>query len=165
MILCITGDGKGKTTSAIGIAVRSRGHGKSVAFLKFMKGIESGEDQPLRSLGVRLELFGSKKFINFKNPSEEDRQRAYRGLRAVSESTEDIVIADEALTSATFHLISWENLIRAVKPFSRSEKRHIVLTGRGISDELKAEADLVSDVRKIKHYFDEGFLSLEGLDL
>ena len=165
MILCITGDGKGKTTSAIGIAVRARGHGKSVAFLKFMKGIESGEDEPLRSLGVRVELFGSKSFINFKNPSEDDRARAMKGLEEVEASVEDVVVADEALTSATFGLVDWTAVEKVARPFMRSEKRHIVLTGRGISRELKEAADLVSDVKKAKHYFDEGFLSLEGLDL
>ena len=165
MILCITGNGKGKTTSAIGIAVRARGHGRSVAFLKLMKGIESGEDAPLRSLGVRVELFGSKNFIDFKHPSEEDRARALAGIREAESAGEDIVIVDEALTASMFHLVDPEELERLAKPFKASRSRHLVLTGRGLPKNLSEMADLVSDIRSVRHYFDEGFLSLEGLDM
>ncbi len=165
MILCFTGNGKGKTTAAIGVAVRAKGHGKSVSFFKFMKGIESGEDQMLRKMGIRVELFGGKGFVKFGNPSREDVERARKGLAIAMHDNSDVVVLDEAITAVYFSLLQRKELEEFARPFRRNEQRHVVMTGRGLWQSMEEMADLVTEMKKVKHYFDEGFLAFEGLDL
>ena len=165
MILCFYGDGKGKTTAAIGIAVRARGRGKTVEFIKLMKGIESGEDAILKSLGITLSLHGTERFVNPSKPGKDDMERARRGMELARESNADLVIVDEALTAMSFGLLGEREVVEVAKPFAGREDRHIVLTGREMGERIVEVADLISEVRKVKHYFDEAVFSLEGLEL
>ena len=172
------GDGKGKTTSCIGLAVRAVGSGRKVWMIQFDKGYDGSrehysERKVLRGLpGLRLDPTGCERICpgeKFRfGVTDEDRAEAQRALAlareaVVSEET-DLVILDEALSAQQYHLIAERDLLDLVALWKRERKVELVLSGRTRLQSLLDEADLVTEMRKVKHYFDRGVIAREGIE-
>ncbi len=162
------GDGKGKTSAAVGLAVRAAGRGMKVLIIRFLKTDDSGEVDVLRTIPQISLRDCDQTFGFFSQMSDEDRARAgeYYGKllkEAVSSALDyDMIILDEILAADSYGLIDEDVLIDFLqnKPFSLE----VVLTGREASDKLMELADYVSEVRKIKHPYDKGIMARKGIE-
>ncbi len=162
MIHIYTGDGKGKTTAAAGLALRAVGAGMRVAFFQFMKGRESAEVGVLESLGVMVDREWDGAFVVGRPTPEQKRMvqlQYHRAIKAVG-GLYDLVVLDEIIVALRFGLLSEEQLLRLFE-IGRCE---LVLTGQGATPKLIERADLVTEMIKIKHYFDEGVGAREGIE-
>lgn len=163
-----TGNGKGKTTASLGLALRALGHGLSVCMVQFMKGkIEYGEVKAARQLdGLEIRQFGRPEFVDREHPLPIDRQLARRGLdyakKIIEELEYDMVILDEINVAIDWGLIDLEEVVALLR--GRPPEVEIVLTGRHAKEVLIEMADLVTEMREIKHYFRRGIVSREGID-
>ncbi len=166
MIQVYTGDGKGKTTAAFGLAIRAKGRGFKVAIVQFMKGIEYGEVISARKLGIDIYQFGSSEFVDPKKPRDIDFELARKGLKKAKElifsKNYDLIILDEINVAISFGLIDKDNVIDILK--NKPENVEIVLTGRYAPKELIEIADLVTEMREVKHYFQRGIMAREGIE-
>jgi len=162
-----TGNGKGKTTAALGLALRAVGAGLRVYFGQFMKNFEYSEIRGLGMLGPSLlvEQFGRRAELSFEL-GEEDRLLAGRGLERVQEILKDgnwdLVILDEIVMALHFGLLRREAVLALVQ--SRPKGTELVLTGRHAPRWLIRLADLVTEMREIKHYFREGVRARAGIE-
>ncbi|MHB8125280.1 MAG: cob(I)yrinic acid a,c-diamide adenosyltransferase [Desulfitobacteriaceae bacterium] len=161
-----TGNGKGKTTAAFGLAVRAACFGKKVyigQFVKDMKYNETGIEAYLPN--IKIEQLGAGCFID-KVPVESDRVIAGEALEKCAQILKngeyDVVILDEINIAIYFKLITVEKVISALD--NRAEHVEVVLTGRYAPDELINKADLVTDMNEVKHYYNQGILSRPGID-
>ena len=163
-----TGDGKGKTTAALGLAMRAVGHGLSVYMLQFMKGSSNyGELASAEKLpGFTIEQSGRDEFVDRKNPAQVDIDFAARGLEkvraAVMSGEYDIVILDEANVALDFGLIDLKEILSLIE--SRPAHVELVLTGRSAHPDVVRAADLVSEVLNIRHHYDTGVEAREGIE-
>ncbi|MDD5126551.1 MAG: cob(I)yrinic acid a,c-diamide adenosyltransferase [Dehalococcoidales bacterium] len=164
-----TGNGKGKTTAALGLAFRAMGCGLKTYIGQFLKGRHYSElDAAMRvSDYITIEQFGKPCFVHVKpSPDREDIEMAKNALaktRAAMLSGEyNIVIFDEILTGYLFHLVTIEEMLQVIR--DKPEGVEIVFTGRGAPPEIIAAADLVSEVKDIKHYYEEGVPAREGIE-
>jgi len=163
-----TGDGKGKTTAAFGLAVRALGRGKRVAIIQFLKPKPSGEVLALSQIEkfkprLCLKSFGKNELI--KKTSEEDFKEAGRGLKEVKKifkSNFDLVILDEINVVIAFGLLDIKKVITVIE--SRLIGTNVVLTGRRAHLKILELADLVTEMRKIKHPFDRGIKAKKGIE-
>ena len=161
-----TGNGKGKTTAALGLSLRAICAGKKVFFGQFMKGQPYSELKAQDFLpGFQMEQFGGVCFVNG-NPSEQDITDAKAGLLRMEEvllsSEYDLVIFDEINTSIHFNLLSMEEVIKVLK--NKPEETEIILTGRYATDEIIQIADLVTEMKEIKHYYNLGVQARKGIE-
>lgn len=167
-----TGNGKGKTTAAIGLTVRAAGNRMRVFFLQFIKGQwKSGEREILRNLpGVDLEVTGRGFTIeglrDARIPMDDHLAAAAHGWQVartlVAEGRYDMVVLDEILGAVTAGLVPLDELLQLVR--SKPPELHLVLTGRGAPPELIELADLVSEVQAIKHPFETGIKAQRGIE-
>lgn len=163
-----TGNGKGKTTAALGLALRAAGAGLSVLILQFMKGMEYSELSSLKLLpAVTLERLGSDTFCRVGDENfETHRALAQKGfLRAhdaVTSSAFDVIILDEIVTAMHFNLIAEDDVLRLIK--AKSPHTEIVLTGRGATQNLINACDLVTEMKEIKHYYQKGIVARRGIE-
>ena len=164
-----TGNGKGKTTAALGLALRSSGAGMKVYFCQFIKDQEYSEIKALKLLpGVTVEQFGTGKGIltyREKETADEECARAgYEKLTAALTSGEyDVVIADEINCALMCGLLSEADLARIID--ARPASTELVFTGRGASPAILARADLVTEMRAVKHYYaDKGLPARKGIE-
>ena len=177
MVQIYTGDGKGKTTAAVGLAVRAVGAGKKVCFIQFMKCQTSSEVTVLEGLGVKVFRFGGKNFVDSKNLSKEDVAEARKGLESanlicrgeaclargsVTTDPYDVVILDEILVAVLFKLISEDDLSKLIK--SAPPEMELVLTGRGATPRMIELADLVTEMRLVMHPYDKGVKARKGIE-
>ena len=161
------GDGKGKTTAAVGLAVRAAGAGRKVLFVQFLKNGNSAELASLRLLGIRTRV--AKNSYGFIwTMSEEEKARAAADytalLREAFSGAEpvDVLVLDEAVGAAGCGMIPEEELLRLLS--ERPEAMEVVLTGRDPSEALCAAADYVTEMKKIRHPFDRGLAAREGIE-
>jgi cob(I)alamin adenosyltransferase len=168
-ILIFTGDGKGKTTAALGMALRAHGHGIPIAVIQFVKSdIETGEYAVLSRLpGVEISVTGRGFVPPREDPAfEEHRRAAENGLRIASEAARSgrygLVILDEGCYAVARELIPEDAVLRLLKEASPGVT--IVLTGRGATEGLIAAADTVSEIRCVKHGFDSGRKAQKGVE-
>ncbi|MBM4037233.1 MAG: cob(I)yrinic acid a,c-diamide adenosyltransferase [Planctomycetes bacterium] len=164
-----TGDGKGKTTAALGLAVRAAGHGLRTYICQFMKRRPSGEHEAVKRLGnlIAIETCGSGKFLYPKWPPDPaEVARAGEGLaraRAAMLSGEyHIIVLDEVCVAINFRLLSLEEVMAFIR--EKPEAVELVLTGRQASPTIVAVADLVSDIRAVKHYFRQDVEARQGIE-
>ncbi|MBP6927310.1 MAG: cob(I)yrinic acid a,c-diamide adenosyltransferase [Caldisericales bacterium] len=163
-----TGCGKGKTTCAFGLAMRARGHKKSVLFVQFMKGSEDyGELESSRVLGIKVLQFGRPSFVDPKNPDPVDIELAKEGLsflkKAATSGEWDIIVADEINVAIYFGLISFEETKKML--LDKYPGTEMVLTGRYAHPEIIEMADLVTEMKEIKHYFNtQNLEAREGIE-
>jgi len=163
-----TGDGKGKTSAALGLVVRACGAGLRVYMGQFIKRGLYGEIRTLRDRfpDVRVEQYGRGRFIR-KKPDAKDMQasrRGYEKLRQAMHSGEyDIVIADEIGSAVTTGILGEEDVLALME--ERPANVELVLTGRGIGRRVKARADLVTEMRNVKHYGDSEVKARKGIEM
>lgn len=162
-----TGDGKGKTTAAVGLAVRAAGAGMRVLLVQFLKGRETAELAPLRQLGVEIVRSDDvTKFIPDMTPAEREICRAaqQRCLAAARDGmeTHDMLILDEAFGAAATGMIDAGRLETLVR--GKPSRLELVLTGRDAPPELIALADYVSEIRCVRHPYDKGVKARRGIE-
>ena len=169
LIQVYTGDGKGKTTAALGLALRAVGHGMTVLIIQFMKGkTEFGESKAAQKLAPTLTLLpmGRGTFVSKDNPDPKDVQIAREGFliarEAIQNKQYDVVILDEINVAVDYGLIPFSDLLHLLD--SKPEEVEIVLTGRNARSELCERADLVTEMVKRKHYFDKGVPARKGME-
>lgn len=162
-----TGNGKGKTTAALGLTVRALGNDLKVYIGQFMKGQRYGELNTLERLGVPVERFGTEScIIGPGDVREIDRIKAREGYERVKEilvnGEFDLVILDEICVSTYFNLITPEEILHLmdIKP----EGTELVLTGRYAPKEVIEAADLVTEMREVKHYYNSGVMARNGIE-
>lgn len=162
-----TGNGKGKTTAALGLSLRAIGAGKKVFFAQFVKGQIYSEVKTIREFlpQITIKQYGLDCFIYHK-PKQKDINAARKGLREVAEiilsGQYDMVVLDEANIAIYYKLFSVEELIDVIK--RKAESMEIIITGRYAPDELIDFADLVTDMKEIKHYYNRGIAARTGIE-
>jgi len=161
-----TGNGKGKTTAAIGLAVRAVGAGKKVFFAQFVKGMHYSElDSLKRYPEIVIRQYGLDCFIKQK-PTPKDIEAAQFGLKEVTSITEknlfDVVILDEICIALYYNLFGIDDVLSLLT--RKPANMEMVLTGRYASDALIEAADLVTEMREVKHYFNQGVQARKGIE-
>lgn len=161
-----TGDGKGKTTAAVGLAVRAAGRGLCVKFVQFLKGRESGETASLQKLGVEyLRVSESKKFFRDMTRAEkaQAREGAVRALGVIGAWLDKagLIVLDEAIGAIACGILAEDEVLDIL---ARRGGTEIVLTGRDAPKSLLSAAHLVTEMREIKHYYSEGQRARKGIE-
>lgn len=162
-----TGNGKGKTTAALGLALRAAGAGKKVFIGQFVKSMEYSEWQSLQYLTsfIDIALLGKGCFVT-KKPSQEDIMAAKEGLSTIKaifdKQLYDVIILDEITIAIFYHLLSVDEVLSLLD--DKPDEVELVLTGRYAPQEIIDRADLVTEMREIKHYYTQGVLSRPGID-
>lgn len=171
MLSLFTGHGKGKTTAALGQAVRAVGEGKTVLMLQFIKGPwKSGEDEAVKIFGDKFRIIkGGKGFVGILGdtlPRSEHKKAAQKtwqlAKRAIAKRETDIVILDELNNALSLKLLPVGEVVRFLK--RAKANREIIVTGRDAPKRLVAVADLVSEVREIRHYYRRGTVARRGIE-
>ena len=168
LIQVYTGNGIGKTTAALGLALRAVGHGMKVLMIQFMKGDPSGELESSKKLSPYLTLkqTGRKTFVSKSNADPKDLQLAQEGFsmarKALQNREYDIVILDEINLAIDYGLIPVKNLLQLME--SKPDTVEFILTGRNVKREIVEKADLVTDMVDRKHYYDKGVPAREGIE-
>ncbi|HDZ23596.1 MAG: cob(I)yrinic acid a,c-diamide adenosyltransferase [Thermoplasmata archaeon] len=162
-----TGDGKGKTTAALGLALRAAGAGLKTYIGQFVKGMHYSELESLKRFSdlITIRQFGRDCFI-YKDPEDEDIRAAREGLeeagKAVSSGKYDLVILDEATIAIYYNLFTVEELLKVIE--GRPEGVEIVITGRKADQRIMDIADLVTEMKEIKHYYQKGVQARDGIE-
>lgn len=170
MIQIYTGNGKGKTTASLGLALRAIGHGYRVYMIQFMKGdIEYGEVISAKKLlppHLTIKQMGRADFVNKENPEKVDIDWAKKAFKLAQEvvlsGEHDMVILDEVNVAVDFGLVALEDLLELMR--DKPENMELVLTGRYAKPEVMQRADLVTEMLDIKHYYTEGIESRKGIE-
>jgi cob(I)alamin adenosyltransferase len=169
MIQVYTGNGKGKTTAALGLAVRAAGCGFRTYIGQFLKGQKYGELAGVKMLApyVKIEQFGRKGFFHVtENPDDEDIRRARRGLarcrKAMLSGDYQIVVFDEVNVALYFKLLS-EAEVHAVLD-EKPKGVEVILTGRYAPGSIIRRADLVTEMKERKHYYAKGVKARKGIE-
>ncbi|MBC7262943.1 MAG: cob(I)yrinic acid a,c-diamide adenosyltransferase [Chloroflexi bacterium] len=168
LVQVYTGDGKGKTTAALGLAVRAVGQGLRVYIVQFMKGWpDYGELNALKLLpNVTLVQFGRAEFVSREHPDPKDVQEARAALAHASEvvlaGQYDIVILDEVNVALDFGLIPLSEVLALLD--AKPTHVELILTGRNAPPELVDRADLVTEMRSVKHPYDRGIVGRKGIE-
>jgi cob(I)alamin adenosyltransferase len=163
-----TGDGKGKTTAAFGLALRATGHGWNVLIIQFMKGSpDYGEITAAGGVkGLTVVQTGLPTFVEKGNPSAEDLAEAERGMRLAREALGSgeyrLVVLDEINVAIDYGLVKLDEGLALVD--ACPEDLELVFTGRGAKPAVLDRADLVSEVREVKHPYQKGFVNRVGID-
>lgn len=163
-----TGDGKGKTTAALGLALRAAGHGLRTYIAQFMKGQDYGELEAVKHLSplITIEQFGQTGFVHVKQATAEDVALAHAGLERVRQVLHsgqyDIVVMDEINVALFFELLTVDEVLSLIE--NRPPGVELVLTGRRVPEKLIAHADLVTEMREIKHPYQKGIKARRGIE-
>ena len=171
LLIVYTGDGKGKTTAALGMTIRAVGYGWKVAVIQFIKGSwKYGEMDGIKKLAPNVELDimgeGFVGIIDDDKPMEQHREAAKKAydlaLEKMTSGKYDLVILDELNVALTLGLISFDELKELVS--QKPQKLHLVITGRGAKNWLIEQADLVTEMKEVKHPYQKGILAQKGID-
>ncbi len=170
LIQVYIGDGKGKSTAAIGQAVRAAGHGFKVGFVSFFKDPEAfgyGEFGSLQKLGVSTFHFARRHPHFYKDLSfDEVRRECLRGLEFIKElfadETWDMLVLDEINIALRDGFLEEEEILSLLE--LKPQKLELILTGRGATEGIIEKADLVSEVKKLKHPYEQGIRHREGIE-
>ena len=169
LVQVFTGNGKGKTTASLGTVLRAAGHGFKILVIFFIKGnSKDGEFKTLPNLpGVEVAKFGLRKWIRDpKNVTPEEIAEAKAALeaayKAVTSGKYDIVVMDEINIAVYFKLISAEDVLKLIK--DKSPNTELILTGRNADSRIIEAADLVTEMKAVKHPYDKGIQAREGIE-
>jgi cob(I)alamin adenosyltransferase len=171
LVIVYTGKGKGKTTAALGIVLRAVGHGYKVGMIQFIKGEwYYGELTSSRRLEPEFELIAAGRgfvgIIDDDHPIEDHQKAAKDAIelakQKIASGNYDVMILDEINYAAKLNLISQQDILDVIA--ARPEKTSLVLTGNYVPEAIMAEADLVTEMREIKHPFQRGVKAKKGID-
>jgi len=170
LIQVYTGNGKGKTTAALGVALRAVGHGLKVFVIQFMKGnINYGELESVKRLSpcLTIKQMGRETFVSKTNPDPIDIKMAQEGFalaeKAIKSGEFDIVILDEINVAIDYGLIPLSDLLQLLD--SKPDSVELILTGRNAKPEIMDKADLVTEMVDRKHYYDRGIKARKGIEI
>ncbi len=164
-----TGNGKGKTTSSIGLALRAVGAGKKVYFGQFMKKGDYSEIKILKERfpEITVEQFGDNAFVHNYNPTEIQKNLAKEGFEKIKDiifsNKYDLIIFDEICVAIFMEIIDLQQFLNILN--NRNNKAEIILTGRYAHKDLIDIADLVTEMTDVKHYYNNGVMAREGIEL
>ena len=171
LIIVFTGDGKGKTSAALGTALRASGHNMQVSMIQFVKSsTDSGEERAAERLRPGFEMVTTGRgFLNIPGqtaPLSDHKQAADKAFalarQRLSSGYWDIVILDEINVAVDLGLVDREQLIGYLR--NKPEKLHVILTGRNAHADIIAIADIVTEMRLIKHPYNDGVAAQKGID-
>ncbi|MBU8933779.1 MAG: cob(I)yrinic acid a,c-diamide adenosyltransferase [candidate division Zixibacteria bacterium] len=171
LLIVYTGDGKGKTTAALGMCLRAIGHDWHVCVIQFIKGTwKYGEIEGLKRLGAHIELNivgeGCVGIMNDRKDFEEHRQAARNGVKLAIEKIRsngyELVVLDELNVAVDLGLVTDEEVEELLE--ARGSRLHMVITGRNAREWLIERADLVTEMKEVKHPFQKGVLAKKGID-
>ena len=169
LVQIYTGNGKGKTTASLGLAVRAIGHGCKIFMIQFMKGSkDNGELHTAEKYLPNLTIVqtGLETFVSKINPSQADIEQARRGLetakKVIMEGQYDMVILDEINIALDYNLIELDDVIKIIK--NKPEHLELVLTGRNVPPRLAEYAHLISEVSLVKHPYDNGVPARKAIE-
>jgi cob(I)alamin adenosyltransferase len=170
LIQIYTGNGKGKTTAALGLALRASGWGLRVLFVEFLKPISApcGEKESAPRIGFSIRRISEDSFIGRISPELKKKtcdliRKELEDIRQKMQKGEfDLYILDELVTAVSLGILPEEDVLSLMK--DKPDKVELVLTGRGASEKLIEHADLVSDIRSIKHPYQKGIPSRQGIE-
>ncbi len=168
LVQIFTGEGKGKTTAALGAAIRALGHGLRVCIVYFMKGsYPYGERNILSKLpNVTVASFGSLEFVDPANIKPEEKEQARQALAAASEAmlggNYDLIVLDEVNLVVAWKLVELDEVVRLIS--DKPQNVELILTGRQADTRLVQLADLVTEMLKIKHPYDRGITARKGIE-
>ncbi|MCI0450521.1 MAG: cob(I)yrinic acid a,c-diamide adenosyltransferase [Chlorobi bacterium] len=176
------GYGKGKTTAAIGLAIRALGAGKKIAIVEFDKGYDEQTEhysehitlRKLKKQNLPLEVYrtGCERMnkdgtFRFKN-ADEDFKEAQRALsitkKLIRGGKQDLLILDEIIAAVVYHLIEKEDVFKIIDLYNKKRRFELVMTGHKLIEGLEEKVDLITEMRKIKHYFDKGIQARQGIE-
>ncbi|UCE40620.1 MAG: cob(I)yrinic acid a,c-diamide adenosyltransferase [Candidatus Aminicenantes bacterium] len=164
-----TGNGKGKTTAALGLALRAAGYGLKTYFGQFLKGQDYGELSGIQKLSslITIEQFGRKGFIHVtEKPDKEDIERAQHGLQKCTKMMKSqkyhIIVLDEINVAVHFNLFSEKEIHDFLD--EKPEGIEVILTGRYAPESLIERANLVTEMKEIKHYYKKGIQARPGIE-
>jgi cob(I)alamin adenosyltransferase len=165
--MLFTGNGKGKTTAAVGAAVRAAGHGAEVLIIQFMKGRLYGELAALEKLdNVTIEQHGRDEFVDPKEPEKIDVDMARKGwdraVEAVRTGPPSLLVLDEINVAVSFGLIPLDTVLDFIS--GRPDGMDLILTGRYAHPDLIDAADTVTEMREIKHHYSSGVQMRKGIE-
>ncbi len=170
LIQVYTGNGKGKTTAALGLALRAVGHGLKVLMIQFMKGnAQYGEMESAKKLAPYLIIkqVGRETFVSKSHPDPKDLQSAQEGFgmakKAIRNKEYNIVILDEINLAVDYGLIPITEILHLID--SKPEEIELILTGRNVRREILEKADLVTEMIDRKHYYEKGVPAREGIEI
>lgn len=165
-----TGNGKGKTTASLGVCLRALNAGMNIFFAQFIKKGDSGEFAILKNFANQFthKAYGSGRFIMKENkPAPKEIELASNGLKecaeAISSGKYDLVVLDEANSAVKAGLFTVDELLNAIN--GRRPHTEIIVTGRDAAPKLIDEADLVTEMREVKHYWKQGVTARKGIEL
>jgi len=162
-----TGNGKGKTTAAFGLSLRAAGAGKKVFIAQFVKRKTYSEIEAIQKYipGITIKQYGLGCFI-VKEPTRQDIDAARSGLQEVigifQRGNYDLVVLDEATIALFYNLFSLEAFLRAIK--MKKSETELIITGRYAPEELIELADLVTEMKEVKHYYTKGVEARKGIE-
>jgi cob(I)alamin adenosyltransferase len=168
LVQVYTGDGKGKTSAAFGLALRAIGRGLRVYIIQFIKGgFDYGELYVVNKLpNLTLKAFGRGKFVTAKPPEADDVEFAREAFQLTKDVVQsgkyDMVILDEINVALDLELVSLEEVLKLIK--SKPSKVELVLTGRNAPKEIVEVADLVTEMKEVKHPFSKGLQARRGIE-
>lgn len=169
LVMVYTGNGKGKTTAALGLALRAIGHGQKVCVIQFMKGSKNyGEIQAAAKHLPNLVIIqsGLETFVNRNNPAQIDVELAQKGLQiareAIASGEYQLIVLDEINVALDYKLFTLEEVIQLI--CEKPPQLNLVLTGRWAAPEIIQLADLVSEVGEVKHHYNNGVQARAGIE-
>ncbi len=169
LVQVFTGEGKGKTTAALGTVLRASGHGFKISIIFFIKGHSSqGEYKTLASLpNIKIASFGLRQFIHKNNViNPEEKAQAQAALAAARDDVTggkyDLVVLDEINMAVFFKLLQVDEILQLIK--DKPARVELILTGRRADEKVIAAADLVTEMVKIKHPYDKGIKARKGIE-
>lgn len=171
LVIVNTGNGKGKTTAALGTALRACGYGLKVTMIQFIKGPwKSGEQVSALRLAPEFELIkagkGFYRIMGDRLPEEVHRQAAAEGLKLAEEKLLsgacDVLILDEINNAVSDGLLTVEQVVSLIE--RRPPELHLILTGRNAHEEVLRRAHMVTEMREVKHPYQQGILAQKGID-
>lgn len=167
LIQVYTGDGKGKTTAALGLALRAAGRNMKVLIVQFMKKWDYGELHSVKLIqNITLETFGTKEFIHkgkAKKIDYEEAEKAFSfGAEGIQSGDYDMIIFDELNMALYYELLDLKEVVQKIK--GKPDNVEVVITGRRAPQEIIEIADLVTEMKEIKHPYQKGVDARKGIE-
>jgi cob(I)alamin adenosyltransferase len=176
------GYGKGKTTSAIGLIIRALGAGKRVVMIQFDKGYDGKNEhyfeknvlRKLKEIGYSVEIIatgcermnadGTFRFKNIKDDFSEAKKGLKLAKEYITKGKQDLLILDEVIAAVASNLLDKKDVEELIKLFKKNKRFEMVMTGHKLWSGLEDEVDLVTEMKKVKHYFDKGIPARAGIE-